>query len=370
MMFSRNRRYPAVQRCGPAHGIRSARLGLIGFVTAMAVSIAACAVDPAALPTLSGGVRTPAYRLHIQFPDALNLPSGARVVADGVPVGKLTAVALVAPDAARPGFVLADVDIDADVRLSGAVTAQLRQDTPLGDVYIALETPAGDAGPALSEGATIPLDQTRPAVQVEDTMAGLAAFVRGGTVTRLQDILNQVNAALPADPRETARLRALFADNVTDLGDHLDSVDALLAATASDLDAVRANASAIREHFSAAGADQVATATASVVRLLGLLPAVGTLPDALVWLSPLAQAGDASAAALLPLLFTTGPLDTSAPSNLNRLVALLDDRILPWAEHGPTANVTEFRTATTPAADSAPEMDAILAALRMVGVVR
>ncbi|MEU0876865.1 MlaD family protein [Nocardia brasiliensis] len=351
--------------------MRSTRLSLLCLIAAATLGLGGCTFDPAAIPVPGAGVAGPAYRIHIEFASALNLPARAEVTADGVRVGTLSNARIVHGADGRPGHVVADVDIAAAVHLSHATTARLRQDTVLGDVYIALTDPDGGSGTALTDGATIPLDHTVHATQIEDTMAGLATFLRGGAITRLQDIVNQVNAALPTDPRDTARIAETIAGDLGDVAAHLDVISEFAAAADSDIDVIRANATTIRELWSAEGARRVTEATASLAHLLGIFSSIAELAHAVTWLTPLAEAGDAAAAAVLPLFSAANPLDLSAPSNLNRFVALLHERVLPLASQGGAVNIVDIRTSTEAQPVSSAERDAaLITILRMAGVVR
>ncbi|KZM76033.1 MlaD family protein [Nocardia terpenica] len=335
--------------------------GCLALATATVVGIAGCGFEPSVIPVPGATTTGPSYRLHIQFANALNVPARATVVADGVRAGNLTGLTLVDPAGDRPGYVVADVDISAAVRLPTGTTAQLRQSTLLGDVYLALTTPRAATGPDLADGATITLAQTRPALQVEDTMSGIATFVGGGAVTRMQDIVDRLNAALPADPRATAHISEVVANDLTDMAAHLNRMHDIAAATRTDIDTIRDNAAAIGRLLSAEGARQVTDATASLTHLVGVFTAIGDLSHAVAWLAPLASSGNAAARALLPLALTDRPLDLSAPSNLNRLVALLRDRVLPFVEQGPKVNI---------ATDPDQRIAVAIAILRMIGAVR
>ncbi|MBH0780653.1 MlaD family protein [Nocardia bovistercoris] len=95
-----------------------------------------CAFDPAALPVPGTGVSGETYRLRIEFADVLNLPRGAKVIANGVQIGRLTNLTAADPTPAtpdrpaRPGHILAEVAIESSVRLATGTRAALRQDTP------------------------------------------------------------------------------------------------------------------------------------------------------------------------------------------------------------------------------------------------
>ncbi|MEV2220015.1 hypothetical protein AB0E01_09075 [Nocardia vinacea] len=70
----------------------------------------------------------------------------------------------------------------------------MRQNTVLGDSYIGLTTPPADFATTIAPGGTIPLQQTRPALQIEDLMAGMSTFIGGGALHSMQGIVNRTNA--------------------------------------------------------------------------------------------------------------------------------------------------------------------------------
>ncbi|MVU77212.1 MCE family protein [Nocardia sp. ET3-3] len=329
-----------------------------------------CAFDPASIPVPGASVSGPTYAVHIEFANALNLPSQAKVVANGAKIGSLRTVRVIDPTSERPGRIDAVVDIQRAVRLPSATTAQLRQDTLLGDVFIGLTTPAGDFADPIPAGGTIPLAQTKPALQVEDLLAGLSGFVGGGALHQVEDIIDQANAALPADSRDTARIFDRIGGNVEDVSDHLAVLDEFLDAFQNDLDAVRGNPRELDALLSQQGAHDIPADVQALVNTLGIVGSLGDIGQALVPLAPLLRAGDATAKAFVPMLLANNPLDLSAPSNLNRLVALVDDRLVPFVEKGPKVNITGVTTGAGDAVSAEDRIDGIVRALRMIGVVR
>ncbi|WP_063813779.1 MlaD family protein [Nocardia anaemiae] len=330
-------------------------------------ALGGCALDPSAI-TVPGTGRGDGYRVHVEFANALNLPGRAKVMANGVQVGDLAMVRLVNPAAAAPGHVIADVDIDRAVKLPTVTTAQLRQNTLLGDVFIELSTPPNGFDKTIADGGTIPITQTKPAVQVEDVMAGLATFVQGGAVQQFQDLVNRMNAVLPEQPADSAHIAQVIGADFTDVARNLGEVDNFLdgmeANVAMVLDRDRELAGLLNEQ----GATHVTSALQSLILVLGLTGATGDIVHALTWMTPLVTAGDAAAKALVPLLFTDRPLDLNAPSNLNRLVSLLRDRIIPFVEHGPKVDITAVDTGNgVPIPD---QTSRIIDTMRMIGAVR
>ncbi|WP_245721804.1 MlaD family protein [Nocardia crassostreae] len=131
---------------------------------AAALPVTGCAIDPAQVPVPGASVAGPTYSVRIEFANALNLPAQAKVVLNGAKVGSLRSVTVVDPSASAPGRVDAVVDISSAVRLPASTTAQLRQNTILGDIYVGLTTPENSSGATIPDGGVIPLGQTRPAL--------------------------------------------------------------------------------------------------------------------------------------------------------------------------------------------------------------
>ncbi|WP_405494120.1 MlaD family protein [Nocardia sp. NBC_00511] len=340
----------------------------------------ACDFQPADLPVPGAGVGGPTYRLRIEFADVLNLPQGAKVIADGVRVGQLTKVTLVDPVLATPtvparrGYVIADIAVRDSVRLPVGTTAELRQATPLGDVHIALTEPAKPAAAQLQPGATIPIADTAQAPSIEDILAGLSTFIGSGAVTDIQDIVRKMNAVMPADPADTARIADILGSDLTDLGGHLDSVDAVLdGLQATTVDGLQHNQAALDDLLTPYGVQHTTDSINAQIGVIFVLTSLGPLAPAAQWLGPLLTSLDGTMRAVVPMLFGNHPLDTDSPSNMKQLTDLIENRLLPFAEHGPKLNlvgVTATPQADVPVLPAGEQTARIVDALRMIGVVR
>ncbi|MEU6561644.1 MlaD family protein [Nocardia nova] len=328
---------------------------------------AGCGFDPSSVPVPGTAVSGDTYHVRIQFANTLNLPARAKVMSAGVRVGGLTSVRVTNPTAHAPGMAVADVELQRSLHLPATTTAQLRQNTLLGDIYIELTTPAADSGPGIEPGGVVPLAQTKPALQIENILSGVATFTGSGAVGQLQDIVGQVNASMPSDPKDTARIAGVIGSDLTDIGDNLDAVGVLAGGIQDNLRALQDNASQITDLLTAESAAQVTAASASVVRLLGVVGGLGGIAHGIEWLAPLAAAGDVAAGAFVPLALSSRPFDLNAPSNLNALVSLLRDKIIPFAEHGPKVNIVGVDSAAMPGNE---QIDRIVGTLRMIGMVR
>ncbi|WP_084524083.1 MlaD family protein [Nocardia inohanensis] len=343
--------------------------------TTLVLTLGGCGFDPAAIRLPGTSVSGPAYPLRIQFGDVLNLPPGAKVLADGVEVGSLTAVHVtdtsVAEGKPARGYVTADIEVRQSVRLPADVRAELRQATPLGDVHIALTSPARSTASALRPGDVIPLAQTTRAPQVEDTMAGLATALGSGAVSDIQDTVRQINAVLPADPAETARVFGVIGQDLTDVAADQASLDRLLdGLTAVDAAAID-YLPALRAMLTDEGTEHLTASVQAVINVFYMFTNLGPVAHSALWLAPLVAGLDDAAKAYVPMLFGNRPLDLNAGSNLSRLIDLIRDKLIPFAEHGATVNLVRTTVAgPDPEVSATDRTDRIIDTLRMIGAVK
>src|SRR5690349_1564419 len=96
------------------------------------LALTGCAVSVDSMPLPQPGVDGPTYRVRAQFDNALNLPERAHVKIGGTDIGVVSGI-----DAADFTATV-DLEIRAAVRLPRGSRAELRQPTPLGDIYVAI----------------------------------------------------------------------------------------------------------------------------------------------------------------------------------------------------------------------------------------
>ncbi|MFC9998609.1 MlaD family protein [Nocardia sp. NPDC127526] len=346
--------------------MRSPRLTAGIAIAAAVLALGGCGFDPSAGPVPGASVSGPTYRVHIELASALNLPTGAKVMANGALVGTVSAVTVVDPSAAAPGHIRLDVDIADRVRLPATTTAQLRQNTVLGDIFVGLVTPPDGFGTLLQPEGTIALARTRPALQIEDLMAAASTFISGGALHTMQDIVDRANAVLPQDPAETTRIAATIASDMRDVSGNLATLDAFLSAVETDIGAVLDNRAALGELLTEEGTAIITANARSLVDTTGLIGSLGVISHAIAWLEPLVRAGDSAAKAIVPLLFTAQPFDLDAASNLSSAVALVRDRLVPFLQRGPKVEITHVGIEGA----AGDETAALAATLRMIGMVR
>ena len=123
---------------------------VVVFVT-LAVLVASCGISADNPPTL-GGSGEGGYDVRIEFTSALNLPARAKVLSEGAEVGAVDSV-----DYDR-GHAVVTARIKDKAVLPADSRAELRQDTLLGEIYVALLPPSQPSTTqTLHSGSVIPL---------------------------------------------------------------------------------------------------------------------------------------------------------------------------------------------------------------------
>ncbi|RJQ79766.1 MCE family protein [Pseudonocardiaceae bacterium YIM PH 21723] len=197
-------------------------------IIALALScllLTGCSVTATDLPLPGGDLPGESYQLKAVFADALNLPDKAHVKVDGVDVGRVSRIE------AENYTARVTMVIRKDVSLPTGTTAQLRQATPLGDVFIALHPPK--AGAAMTEGDTIGIEHTGAAASVEDTLAALSALVNGGGLAQLKTIVTELNTALDGHSDQARAVIQNLGDTLATLNARTAEIDRILTSAQS-----------------------------------------------------------------------------------------------------------------------------------------
>lgn len=200
---------------------------LAGTLAVTGLLLAGCGVTASDLPLPGGDVSGETYEVNAVFTDALNLPEKARVKLDGVVVGTVESIS------AKDFTAQVRMVVQKSVQLPQGTTAELRQATPLGDVFVALHRPSG-GGQALAAGATIGIGSTSSAATVEDTLAALSTLINGGGLGQLKTITTEVNKALDGK-----------TDQARDLINQLDTTMKTLNARTGDINRILASAQSL-----------------------------------------------------------------------------------------------------------------------------
>jgi virulence factor Mce-like protein len=191
---------------------------------------AGCGVSAADLPMPSPGLGGPGYHLTAVFADALNLPDGAHVTLNGDEIGRVQKITT------RDYTARAEMTVRQDIALPVGTTAELRQATPLGEVFIALHPPVGSPPgstppAALRDGDTIGIADTQASATVEDLLTSMSALVNGGGLAQVQTIVHELNTATDGRAVQIAHLLGQTTDTLGTLTARTQDFDRVLAAS-------------------------------------------------------------------------------------------------------------------------------------------
>lgn len=325
--------------------------------TLIALVVASCGFDPADVPLPGSPAGRSSYTLHAEFINVLNLPARAPIRANGEDIGSVADVRL---DGDGDGAIV-DMDIDSGVTVSTGATAELRQDTLLGDIYIAVAPPE-QRTPPLPAGATIPRHDTRSSTSIEDLLQGIAVAVNGGVIGSTASAVTAINAALPADPEDLRKLVRKDRQIVRDLAASTAAFDTILDSVSSASESIASNQKTVTGLLDAWPSWQPALAgiTDQLARYFEVIPAfTGPLADFLLT-NRRADNLNALLDAISPLIQAIGTADLTAPDVLRPLDTLLSKKVTPLLQGSGGIDVH------LPAVDLDP---ALLNALRATGLI-
>ncbi|QIS11367.1 MCE family protein [Nocardia arthritidis] len=194
------------------------------IAAAVLATTAGCGVTVERLPLPSKGMFEATYPIHAIFANVLNLPDQAKVKVGGSDVGVVSHIDV---DNYRAEV---ELDIRKDIELPRGTTAQLRQATPLGDVFIALAEPnAAPDGPKLRAGDTLPIEQTSAGATVEELLVSVSLLFNGGGIADIAQLTDELDAAVGGRADELSYLITKTTSTFTTLHDNSSRIDGALA---------------------------------------------------------------------------------------------------------------------------------------------
>ncbi|WIX93701.1 MCE family protein [Amycolatopsis sp. DG1A-15b] len=160
------------------------------------------------------------YSVTVQFADVLDLVPQAAVKVGDVPVGRVREVRL-----GGDGWTAETVlEVNGDVVLPANAVARLRQSSLLGEKFVELAPPDGDAKPAgtprLANGATITLDRTNRNPEFEEIFGALSLLLNGGGIGQLQTINRELSKVMDGNEDQIRSFLSGVNTLVTDLDAH------------------------------------------------------------------------------------------------------------------------------------------------------
>ncbi len=302
------------------------------------------------------------WPLHIDFDTVMNLPTEAKVTVNGLRSGTVADITS-ARDSAK-----VTVRLEPSTVVGRDATVELRQDTLLGDTYVAITNPADSYSNRMPHGGTISKDKVKPPVQVEALLNSLANFVGGGSLPQLGNTFDRVVNQFPKDPEETRRASKVLVGTLNALAANQVHLKSMLSATGDIGGKLAAMEAQLKFVLSAEGMQMVdaVTVPAQIVELLsrlgaGLAPMLPAVPV----IQALAQVIDRI---VKPLLIPGWPDYFGQASNPQALLNVFTDRLIPFLKAGPAVNVGKVAIENDV---SDPQLaDTMLRQMRMMGLVR
>lgn len=139
----------------------------------------------------AAGTGSHTYTINVEFADVLDLVPYSAVKVNGATMGHIKSINL------QDGHANVVCQIDDSARLPRNTVARVEETSLLGEKYVELQPPT-DVPPqgTLSNGDTIPLQDTDTDASVEEVLGALSALLNGGGVAQINTIAHEVNAAL------------------------------------------------------------------------------------------------------------------------------------------------------------------------------
>ncbi|WP_280412737.1 MCE family protein [Nocardia asiatica] len=205
-------------------GTNALRRTAVASVLVAALSTATgCSVTVANLPMPKPGVGAPGYTIRAAFRDALNLPDHAHVKIGGTDIGVVTAIS-------TTNFI-ADVEmlIREDIQLPRGTTAELRQATPLGDIFVAMTLPRTTPNAEnLRAGDVIGTEHTSAAASVEQLMMSVSMLINGGGINQAAKITSEMDSMFAGRAPQLAHLLSELTSVIAALNQRTGDIDNVL----------------------------------------------------------------------------------------------------------------------------------------------
>ncbi|MEV6138578.1 MCE family protein [Nocardia sp. NPDC051990] len=202
-----------------------ARRTLIALAAVSGVAITSgCGLTVEKLPLPKPGTVGETYTVHAKFENALNLPDQAKVKIGGSDIG------VVANIQTKNFEAIVDLKISKDIELPVGSTAELRQATPLGDVFVAVSKAKADPGaPVLHDGDTLGRDKTSAGATVEELLISVSMLFNGGGVAALAKLTSEMDSIVGGRGDQIAHLITEMTGVVGSLNENSARVDSVLA---------------------------------------------------------------------------------------------------------------------------------------------
>ncbi|MFD4365983.1 MCE family protein [Rhodococcus sp. NPDC058521] len=201
---------------------------LVKLIVFAVVTVLATGLLAATIANLGGGGGT---KFNAVFSDVTSLNEGDEVRIAGVRVGQVEKIAIVNDNQANVEFTVDDRDW-----LPGSATATLRFRNLVGQRYISLAQGEGAQGEKLTAGDTIPLERTKPAVNLTTLFNGFRPLFQTLSAEDVNKLSFQIIQVFQGESgtiedlvRNTASLTNTIADKDAVIGSVINNLNNVLA---------------------------------------------------------------------------------------------------------------------------------------------
>ncbi|AYF74619.1 MCE family protein [Nocardia yunnanensis] len=214
---------------------RTARRAIVALaVSATAVVASGCGVTVESLPLPKPGAGGETYTVHAVFDNALNLPDQAKVKIGGSDVGVVTKITT------KDFKANVDLSIRKDIELPEGSSAELRQATPLGDVFVAVSKPKTAPGASMiKDGGT--LKDTSAGATVEELLMSISLLFNGGGIANLSKLTSELDSIVGGRGQQLGEVITQMTSVMTSLNKNSSRIDGTLAGFSALADTIQAN---------------------------------------------------------------------------------------------------------------------------------
>jgi len=342
--------------------MRAKRIRVIAVALAatLTTALSGCAaLTPTKLP--SAQTFRSGWTMKVDFSTVVNLPDQSKVTINGIDGGVVKSSKIVGKNAEVTLLINNGLAVSADA------TAEIRQDTLLGDTYVSLTNPSTGTQHALQHGGVLPVANTKQPVQIESLLSSLANFVNtsSGGVGDLGETFRRVNAQFPQNPDDVKRVEGTVMDTLNAWANNTDQLNELLTSANGVVQTLADNTAALHTVLSPAG-PQIMKTFVGFFPLFQLLGKLSAVTDADIGLVPLLTSLTGVINGVIkPILIPGWPNGTVALAT--QLQSLLTDKLIPFFQNSPKLNVRQLAVDNN--VPTAQQADLMVRTFRMMGMV-
>lgn len=337
--------------------VRAAAAAVVFMTTASGCA----ALSPTKLP--SAQTFRSGWTMKVDFATVVNLPDQSKVTINGIDGGVVKSSKIVGGKNAEVTLL-----IDNDMSVSRDATAEIRQDTLLGDTYVSLTNPSTGAQNALAHGGVLPVANTKEPVQIESLLSSLANFVNAGSggVGDLGDAFRRVNAQFPQNPNDVRRIEGTMMDTLNAWANNTDQLNQLLTSANGMVQTLADNTGTLNTLVSPAGG-QILKTFLGFFPLFQLLARLSAVTNADIGAVPLLNSLTGVINGVIkPILIPGWP--NSDVALATQLQSLLTDKLIPFFQNSPKLNVRQLAVDNN--VPTAAQADLMVRTFRMMGLVQ